>query len=128
MKKTLSILGVGAAFLPMVASAQGLGGIEALAVSIGRVVGILIPIVFGIAVLVFFWGVAKYILSAGEEESKAEGRRLMIGGLIALFVIASVWGLVRWIQAQLNITNNANVTVPSIVPGANPFGGAGGGT
>jgi|SRR3989338_3400199 len=100
--------------LPALAFAQELGDVVNLASELGTVVGILIPIAFAAAILFFFWGVAKYILAAGEEEAKAEGRRVMIGGVIGIFVIAAIWGLVAFIGSNLGIGDETTGTVPTI--------------
>jgi len=68
-----------------------LGSILFLAADI---ISFAISVVFALALLFFFWGVAKYILSAGDEESVGTGRRFMVGGIVALLVMVSVWGLV----------------------------------
>lgn len=52
------------------------------------------PILIGLALVIFFYGLIKFIAASGKEESIAQGRRLMTWGIIALFVIVSVWGLV----------------------------------
>jgi len=39
------------------------------------------------SLLVFVWGVAKFILSAGDEKKVAEGKTLMFWGVVALFVM-----------------------------------------
>lgn len=54
----------------------------------------LIFLVGSLAFLAFFWGIAKYIFSAGDEQKKASGKDVMLYGLIALFVMVSVWGLI----------------------------------
>lgn len=112
MKKVLILSGI--LLAPALASAQNLDSLGDLVDSFGRIVGDLIPIVFAIIVLVFFWGLAKYVLAAGSEESKAEGRRIMIGGMIALFVAASIWGIVKWAQGGLGVDNVESISVPSI--------------
>jgi len=76
-------------------------GIEGLIAKFGSIVGSLIPIVVGLALLVFFWGLVKFILASGSEDAKDQGKRIMIWGLIALFVMVSVWGLVSFIQNAL---------------------------
>ncbi|MCH7597830.1 hypothetical protein IID27_02160 [Patescibacteria group bacterium] len=53
-----------------------------------------IPVLVAIALLVFFWGVSKLILYADNETKRQEGINTIIWGLVALFVIVSVWGLV----------------------------------
>jgi len=54
-----------------------------------------IPVVVGLAVLAFFWGLAKYIFSQGNENIKIEGKNIMVWGLVGLFFIFSVYGVVR---------------------------------
>lgn len=73
---------------------------------------IVVPLVFTVAVLLFFWGMAKYIRSSGDE--KQEGRKIMVWGVIALFVMSSVWGLVYFIRSELGINDNANMKIPKI--------------
>jgi len=63
-------------------------------VIISSVVNPLIILVSSLALLYFLWGVSKYILHSGNEEKRGEGYQMMIYGVIALFVMVSVWGLV----------------------------------
>lgn len=58
----------------------------------------LIPTAVAVALLFFFWGLAKFIRSAGDEKAVEEGKRTMIWGVVALFVMVSVWGLVFLLQ------------------------------
>lgn len=80
--------------------------VQDIVLSIGRIVGYLMPIAFALAIVAFFWGVAKYIFSAGEEESQAAGKRIMIGGVIGIAVISLIWGLVMWLAAAFGIDQN----------------------
>ena len=57
---------------------------------------LIVPIVFALALLTFFWGLARFIFfTAGNEEAHAEAKNIMIWGIIALFVMLSLWGFVR---------------------------------
>ncbi|MFZ2484736.1 MAG: pilin [Minisyncoccia bacterium] len=102
------------ALVPALASAQQLGTLTNLVTQIGNIVDLAIPIVFSLALLAFFWGLVKYIFAQGNEESKADGKKIMIWGLVALFVAATVWGLVEFIRTSLGITNVGSVTPPSV--------------
>ena len=54
-----------------------------------------IVLIVALAVVMFIWGVLKYI-TAGESEDKIrEGRNYIIYGIIGIFVMVSVWGLVN---------------------------------
>jgi len=96
--------------MPMVVLADGeLADINNLVTAFGNIINIVIPIVFALIVIAFFWGLAKYVMSAGDESKKAEGRNLMIGGVIALFVAAAIWGIVEFIGTQLGIDTDTGV-------------------
>lgn len=94
---------------PMLVSAQGLEGVIR---KISDLINLAIPLVIALAILAFFWGLMKYIFSASDDDKKEEGRNIMIYGIIALFVMVSVWGLVRLLQETFNINQNA-----PIIPG-----------
>jgi amino acid permease len=100
---------------PGLVFAQSLGNLETLLRSIGRLINIALPIVVAIALLAFFWGLVKFIFAG--EEAKKEGQHLMIWGLIALFVMVSVWGLVRWIGNALDVRPESSAPVVPTVPG-----------
>ncbi len=110
-------LAVSLIVLPVIVLAADSNGylsdLKSIVSSIGRIIGLLIPIVFALALLYFFWGLAKYILASGE--GKEEGRNTMIWGVVALFVMASIWGIVSFIQKAFGVTNNADATVPTVV-------------
>ncbi|OHA89450.1 MAG: hypothetical protein A3C70_02950 [Candidatus Zambryskibacteria bacterium RIFCSPHIGHO2_02_FULL_43_14] len=104
------------AFTPAFAFAQSLGNLQTLVQSIGTLVDLALPIVVGLALLAFFWGLVKFIFAQGNEESKADAKKIMLWGLIALFVMVSVWGLVNFIGSAFGIGQGDTVVVPT-VPG-----------
>ena len=57
----------------------------------------LVYLIYGIAFLVFMFGMLKYFFGSGAkaEENRREGRQLMIWGIIVLVVMFAVWGIVR---------------------------------
>lgn len=71
----------------------------------------LIPIAFSLAVVYFFYGVAKYISSAGDKE---EGKKIMFWGVIAIFVMSSIWGLVYFIRGELGVGEDSDIDMPTI--------------
>ena len=98
------ILPITLALVPSITYAV-LDGISDIAESSRDIVNdYLIPIAFSCALIFFFWGVAQYIRSAGSE--KEEGRKIMVWGVVAMFVISSVWGIVRFIRGELGVTQN----------------------
>ena len=81
---------------------------------VGDVVRNLTPIIAGLALLVFFWGLVKFIAASGSDEGRKQGKQIMIWGVIALFVMATVWGLVFFLQDSFGLSRQKNVTPPSI--------------
>ncbi|MDB5266497.1 MAG: seg [Parcubacteria group bacterium] len=94
------------AFAPAFAFAQSgpqLGGIFTLMNNVKRLVDLALPLVVGLALLGFFWGLMKFIFAAADEEKRKEARQIMIYGVIALFVMVAVWGLVGFVGNALGI-------------------------
>ncbi len=101
MKKFL----IGALLMsPMFASAQIAGPLSGTLASFSAIVNFLIPVMLALAVLVFFWGLVKYIASASDEAAKESGKTLMIWGMIALFVMVAFWGIIGYFQSSLGLS------------------------
>jgi len=112
--------------LPLISFAAVLGKTDTLLTTAKDIVTkTLIPLVFVLALLFFFWGMAKYIWSVGD--GKDEGKKIMIWGIIALFVMASVWGLVAFLQTEF-LGSSGPTTVPIPTIGGNGNNGNGGGS
>ena len=75
---------------------------EVFAIFLG-VFDTLVALIVGFSLIVFIWGVAKYILNAANPEARSEGRQFMLWGIVALFVVVSVWGLVQVLQETFDV-------------------------
>ncbi|MBI2023397.1 hypothetical protein HYT01_02415 [Candidatus Giovannonibacteria bacterium] len=53
-----------------------------------------IPILMILATVIFLWGIITYITAGGDEEKIKSGRRFIVFGLVGLFLMVSVWGIV----------------------------------
>lgn len=54
-----------------------------------------LPVIVGLALLVFIWGLVKFIFRVGgDEKALADGKKLMVWGLIALFILVSFWAII----------------------------------
>jgi len=101
--------------LPIFTFAQGDGLFQILG-TIRNLIGAIVPIVIGLAVLYFLWGVMNYV-TASDSEKQQEARRVMIMGIIILFVMVSVWGLVGLLQKTFDLTDsNAPTDVYNLIP------------
>ena len=68
---------------------------DLVSIIIAGVLNPMVPLLFGAALVFFLWGVTTYILHGAEEAKRQEGRQMMIYGIVGLFVMLSVWGLVN---------------------------------
>jgi hypothetical protein len=73
----------------------------------------LTAIAFGAILLFFFWGLAKFILGGAEDKKVA--RNMMIWGVVALFIAASIWGIVRLMQDSLGVGQDKTMEIPSAI-------------
>src|SRR3989344_2505513 len=113
MKKYL-VAASSAFALPLVALAQTTTSLEGVLAILARLINLAIPVLIGASVLVFIWGLFIYMTNVGDEEKQKEGKSIMIWGIIALFVMFSVFGLVNLLIGTFQLNNQA-IPVP-VVP------------
>lgn len=127
MKKFLQFSGtVLALFTPSLAFA--VGDLKDLFCTVGGLVLLVTPMVVALALLGFFWGLAMYMfsLSGGDgaaahsaygapasPQGKQSGRTIMLYGIITLFVMISIWGLVNILQTTFGVAGGS-ITPPSL--------------
>jgi len=70
------------------------------------ILGPLVPLLISLAVVIFLYGVIVLIFSEGGEK-KEEGKQYMLWGIIGIFVMVSVWGLVNLLKGQFGLDNVA---------------------
>ena len=119
MKKIIALI---AFAIPAVASAQALSEITNVNTLSNRLLGIgsvFTYILVSLAVIYIIWNVVQYFIKPSEGDRKDAGMNIL-WGIIGLFVIVSIWGLV-------NIFTNTFKTAPTNQPipnlGNNPQNG-----
>jgi len=65
----------------------------------------IVPFLFSLATVAFIWGVIQFYLNPENEEKRKKGKSFIIGGLIALFVMLSMWGIVAVITETFDLPN-----------------------
>lgn len=103
-------------FAPVLAFAADLEPIKGLIGDIQEIFGLIVPLLFGLATIYFFWGVIKYIRSAGDPKEAEAGKSIMIYGIIGLAVMASVYGLVNFLTDTVGLDDNT-IDLPDL-PGS----------
>ncbi|MFH1454761.1 MAG: hypothetical protein ABIF22_00310 [bacterium] len=56
------------------------------------------------SIVIFIWGVFKFIKAEGDD--KQAGREFMFWGIVGIFVIVSLWGLVSILQSTFTLNGN----------------------
>lgn len=116
-KHIIHIAVLGLALAPAIASAQGfLNTLQNIIQTLGQIVQTLLPIVFALAILAFFYGIFRYIFSGGADE-KASAKHVMIWSLVAIFVMASLFGIIQLAQSTLGINQGSGNLTPTGING-----------
>ncbi len=122
MKKIALTLGVLA--LPLVTFAQNDTQVVNLLLNLRKWLNIIIPILIIVAVVYFIWGVIQYVvMSKGDEEAQAAARNKIVYGLIGIFVILSVYGLVFFLGRTLGVGQGGSAPVPCVTGTYDPSTG-----
>jgi FtsH-binding integral membrane protein len=69
-----------------------------------------IPLLFALATVGFMWGVIQMVINPEDAEKRKQGKQYMMWGLIGLFVMISIWGLVTIFTNTFNI----NFAIPQL--------------
>lgn len=87
-------------------------------VLINTVIRPIVPLLVGLAVLFFIYGVFKYIFAGGGEK-KEEGKNFMVWGIVGLFVMVSVWGIVAVLVNTFNLDTSKTTVIQLKAPQIN---------
>ena len=90
------------------------------------IINLLIPVLAGIAIVFFFIGLIRFIYNAGDVKSRSTGRDAMVWGLVGIFVIFSLWGIIAIVQQSLfgsttiNSSGSSGSPASNLTPYSNP--------
>jgi predicted membrane channel-forming protein YqfA (hemolysin III family) len=124
MKKVLIGASVVAGFLSLSTVALAAGatvaindtasGFVTIVSTLTSIANALIPFLFAIAVVVFIYGIIRYILARGSEE-KVSARGYIIWGIVGIAVIASLFGIINLLQNAFGVsTSQLPLTPPTV--------------
>lgn len=69
----------------------------------------IIPLIGSIALLVFLIGVGRFIRASGNGKDLKDSKNILIWGVIGLFALASVWGIVALLRSELGFGNSVGI-------------------
>jgi len=89
---------------------------------LGFIDKVLLPVVLGLAFLMFVWGVFKFfILGGSDEEAQAKGKSLMLYAIAGFVLILSFYGIVSVLTNGIGFGGKSasDLNRPSVPTGSN---------
>jgi Na+/proline symporter len=105
MKKLIIALAVLAPSVAM--AAQPITDVNSLTSKVTGIGNTIIGVLISFAVIWIIWNVVRFIMS--DSEKRAEIRGSILWGLVGLFVILSIWGVVNILSNTFSTDNQAPV-------------------
>jgi hypothetical protein len=110
MKNIAQKIGVGAAsfLMPAIALAATyqINSVNDVFSTIKNLLNSAIPVIIALTVVYILWGVFQSFVKGSEEERSA-GHMKILYGIIALFVMISIWGLVNILVGTVGLNGSA---------------------
>lgn len=102
---------------------------DALVLILRIINGVLVPLIFSLAFLVFLWGVFTFFFSEDEEKRK-KGRGFALAGIIGFFLMFSIWGITTVLVNTFGFGSAARPNLPFLGGSSSGglFQGSGGNT
>ncbi len=94
--------------------------INTLMNSVNRVViNPLIILIFALALVYFLYGVVQFLLNSENEEARNSGKSHMLWGVIGMFIMVAVFGIMRLIlntlgENHIKIQDNGNIQIEKL--------------
>lgn len=80
-----------------------------------RIAGRALPLLILAALVLFLFGIVKRFFWGKDAADKSEAGKYILWGVVALFVMVSVWGLVNVLRGTFNL-DNANIPLAPAIP------------
>jgi hypothetical protein len=104
MKNLNKVLITLALTIPTISFAA-LSGFQGLLTDFHGLLDTVLKIVFGLAMIFFFWGIAQFILNdAGNDKTREDGKKKILWGIVAIFVMVTIYGILKFISTLTGIT------------------------
>lgn len=123
MKKAIILAAVAAPFVTLAQSTGsgiggGVGNVSKLVAFLKDALNIATVLILALAVVYFLWNVFKFIMAAGDEEARKEGLNGIIYGIIGIFVMVSLWGIIGFLTQSTDL-DPVTYSAPTINFGGN---------
>ncbi|MFC1614973.1 hypothetical protein ACFL22_00215 [Patescibacteria group bacterium] len=62
---------------------------------IDNIINPLIGFLFALALVLFIWGIARFLFQANDEGAREQGKKHIMWGLFGMFIMVSVMGVIN---------------------------------
>ena len=109
MKKFYIFLVLMTSPMMILAAAGDNEGISGVVDKLGDLLGVVYTLILAAIGVAFAWGVLKFVFKSGTDQE--EGKSMMIWSLVAITILASVYGIVKIFQETVGVgtTNSSEV-------------------
>ena len=85
-----------------------------------------LPLLILAALIMFLYGILRTFFIDRDHAAENKGRSFILWGIVALFVMVSVWGLVNVLRDTTGLDNNRVPSAPALPYPDTPTAGPGG--
>jgi len=69
-----------------------------------NIINPIIGVLFAFALVLFLWGIAKFLWNADNDTDREQGKNHMIWGLVGMFIMVSVIGIINVVIGILGVS------------------------
>ena len=110
-QKNIYAVGLLIVIMPITAFAAN-SKIKTILTNIQDTLGIVIKIFITLALVIFIWGVVRFIVAAGNPQARNQAKGIMLYGIIAIAILAMMTGIVAFLQTYFGITPGQPIKIP----------------
>lgn len=103
MKKLIALT---LALAPLSAFAQPISNVNDVTSKLTSIGNTFVTLLISFAVIYIIYNVVRYLIASGDPEKRKEGGMGILWGVVGLFVILSIWGLVAILTNTFGTQNN----------------------
>ncbi|MCR4311208.1 MAG: hypothetical protein NUV54_01405 [Candidatus Taylorbacteria bacterium] len=92
------------------------GGVIGFVGQLGNILNTIVPFLVALAVFLVIYGVLGYISKSADEEKRKEAQAFITWGIVGIFVMVSVWGLVTLVSNSFNLNNTPDILTQTYAP------------
>ncbi len=73
-----------------------------------NIISPIVAVLFGLAFLVFIWGIFGMILSAEDSDKRKNAQNSVLWGIVGMIIMISVYGIIRLIANTIGVSDPFN--------------------